>query len=437
MRLKSVNSQLRLMAFVCVFALTAGSLYTVAAQNHLNSHSARKPRAPQRIVPARSNLSGRLAGLKIVEVARKSLAAQAGLKFGDVLIAYNQRPITNEEEIDQALKFFQRQHDQTGEPATVELALYRDGDLNVTTIRVPIGLLGISTREWTLAGAFIEDAVVRHNDYESAEKTVDEAAASGNYTSDQLLHMRMLCVNNEVDGDKIRQSQVDELFRKYEPEKLRLFANYDLLYNKRYRAAVATLERYLKIQGVDVSTEISLASCYTELEKYNEADALLTKMLGRPKGDENTPTEYGLSVVSDLQAKIYMGRRQYDRAEKNFKAALERSPNDPYYTVAFLYCAAQRDITGEKKGEFDIAYSIVSARSPIAAEVMTYHIDALRAFVMVKRGRNSLARKIVDKWRESADARRYVPVFWSRFPDGGAIIDTWNLLMGDEAIALR
>jgi len=388
----------------------------------------------RRLVPAKNDLAGAVAGLKIVEVAPKSLAARAGLKYGDVLIAYNKRPITNEEEIDEVLRFFQRQYDQTGKPLTAELSLYVNGDTTLTTVNIPIGRLGIFTREWTFAGAFVEDAIVNRNDYSSAQKYADQAAASGDYTNDQILRMRMLCLNNEVDEDNIRQVQVDELYRKYDPEKLRLFANYDLVYNKRYRAAAATLERYLKI-NVDVSTELNLASCYTEMNKFDEADKLLTKVLARSKASENAASEYGHSVVSDLQAKIYMGRRQYDRAEEHFQLALEHYPNDPYYTIAFLYCAAQRDIAGDKAGEFDAAYRIVSARSPITVEVMGYHIDALRAFVLVKQQRVSLARKIVDKWRDSADAKRYIPVFWRRFPDGSEIIDTWDLLMGDQSVA--
>jgi hypothetical protein len=120
--------------------------------------------------------------------------------------------------------------------------------MTVKTLQVPIGKLGIYTREWTFAGAFVEDAIVDRDHYAEAEKYADEAAASGQYTDDQILHMRMLCVNNEKDGDNIRQTQVDELYRKYPADKLTLFGNYDLLYNKRYRAGAAVFERYLKIK---------------------------------------------------------------------------------------------------------------------------------------------------------------------------------------------
>jgi tetratricopeptide (TPR) repeat protein len=426
---RPTNSWFRI-AFLSILVLAVGGWTTVAAKKDLKiRHSA------QRIVPAKSNLSGTLAGLKIVGVAPNGAAAQAGLKYGDVIIAYNRRPITTEEEIYEVMRLFNRQQDQTKKPATAELSFYRDGDMTVRTIRVPMGRLGIYTREWTFAGDLVEDAIVHRNDYASAQKYADKAARSGNYTDDQILHMRMLCLNNERDGDKIREVQVDELYRKHLPEKLRLFANYDLLYNKRYRAGAAIFDRYLKINRGDVSTELSLASCYVEIEKYDEADALLARILTRPKDDENAPTEYGLSVLSIIRAKIYLGQRQYGRAQERFQAAFEHHPDDPYYTLGFLYCAARRDIGGEKAGEFEAAYRMVSAQSPETEELIGYHIDALRAFVLVKQRRISAARAIADKWRDSSDARQYVPIFWRRFPDGVEIIDTWNLLLDQQAVA--
>jgi hypothetical protein len=60
---------------------------------------------------------------------------------------------------------------------------------------------------------------------------------------------------------------------------------------------------------------------------------------------------------------------------------------------------------------------------------MGYHIDALRAFTMVKRNRRHEASALVWKWKNSPDAKRYIPVFWSRFPEGSTIIDNWNSLL--------
>ena len=416
-----------------ILVLAASGFAAVAGYRYVNTNLAgwlQSKRTPFEIgIPSEKNdLYGTLAGLKIVEVIPNSAASRAGLKYGDVLIAYNNRPITNEQEIDAVMSFFQRQHDRTGKPTTAELSLYRDGDMTVKTLRVPIGRLGIYTREWTFAGAFVEDAIVDRSDYASAEKYADSAAASGQYTDDQILHMRMLCLNNEKDGDNIRQIQVDELYRKYPADKLTLFGNYDLLYNKRYRAGAAIFERYLKIKKVDVSTELNLASCYTEMEKYDEAEALISTVLARREGDENAPSEYGLSVLSNIRAKIYMGRRQYDRAQAGFQTALERYPGDSYYTLAFLYCATRRDVSGEKPGEFEAAYSMTSAQSRETERLMGYHIDALRAFILVKQHRIPTARATVAKWRDSADAKRYIPIFWQRFPEGFQIIDNWNAL---------
>jgi tetratricopeptide (TPR) repeat protein len=317
----------------------------------------------------------------------------------------------------------------------VELSLYRDGEMTVRTLSVPLGRLGIYTREWTLAGAFVEEAIGA-GDYVSAEKYLAEAAASGRYTGAQILHMRILCLSNERDRDAILQKQIDELYRTYPPEKLRLFANYDLLYHKRYRAAAAIFERYLKLKRVDVATELTLALCYTELEKYDDAEPLLARIAARPETDENAATQYVLSEASNLRARIYMGRRQYSRAQELFRKGLDEHAGNSYYALAFLYCAARREIVEGRAGEFEAAYEFVTARSDEIEQQMGYHIDALRAYVQVKGRHLSAARATVDKWVDSADARRFVPLFWGKFPNGAEIIKNWNQLLGERPMAI-
>lgn len=387
---------------------------------------------PGDLPPSKKDFYGTLAGLKIVEVTPNSPAARVGLKYGDILVAYNKRPVSNQDEISAVMDYEEEQYNQTGKPATVELTLYRDGDMAVKTLRVPIGHLGIYTREWTFAYAFVDDAIMQRNDYAEAEKYANQAAASGQYNSDQLLHMRMLYVNNEKDGEAVRQRQVDELYQNSPADKVTLFGNYELLYNKRFRAGAAIFERYLKIKKVDVSTELNLAACYTELDRYEDADALLKKVLARPEKDANAPSEYGLSVLSNIRGKIQMGHHEYDRAQERFLAALERYPGDSYYLLAFLYCAAQRDISGEKPGEFEAAWRTVSTQLGETQKAMGYHLDALRAFMLVKHNRREEASALVSKWKNSADAKRYIPMFWNRFPEGSNIIENWNYLLSNN-----
>ena len=381
----------------------------------------------------KTDSTGAVAGLRIVTMAPQGAAARAGLKYGDVLIAYNNRPITSEEELDAAMRFFARQR---ANPSDVELSLYRDGEMTVRTVRVPAGRLGIDTREWTLAGAFVEQAIDA-GDYVSAEQYLTDATASRHYTADQLLHMRLLCLNNETDGTAVRQKEVAELYRTYAPEKLRLFTNYDLLYHKRYRAAAAIFEEYLKRNPADAATELALASCYAELARYDDADALLAKIVARPEADENAATPYVLSEVSNVKARIYMGREQYDRAQELFRKALDQFPDDSYYSLAFLYCAARREVVENRSGEFETAYEFVTRRSDAIEKVMGYHIDALRAYVQVKEHHLSAARATVDKWMDSADARRFVPVFWRNFPQGAEIVSNWNELIGPRSIVMN
>lgn len=429
---RSLSEQLKYVYWMIVTSVVVYLLGGLNVGAQQKSANLRRERIP--IPSVKTDLSGTRAGVKITGVGSNSAAARAGLKYGDVVIAYNNRPITNEEELDAVIRFFQQQFEQTGRQVTAELSLYRGGDLSVRTFRVPVGRLGIYTRDWTFAGKLIQEAIIDREDYAAAEEYVNEAVASGHYTDDQILHMRLLCLNNETDGDKIRQTQVDQLYKKYQPEKLRLFANHDLLYHNRYYAAAAIFERYLKIKPADVSTELTLASCYAETGKYDEAEALLAKVLGRPKADESAASEYGLSMLSNIQAKIYMGRGQYARAQESFKKALEQYPDDPYYTLAFLYCAARREVSGDEAGDFEAAYKMVSTRVEKTEGLMGYHVDALRAFVFMKQQHVYKARTMVVKWKDSADAKRYIPIFWRSFPDGVEIVNNWNLLIRQQAL---
>src|ERR1043165_9424362 len=63
----------------------------------------------------KSNLNGTLAGLKIVGVQPNSCAARVGLKYGDILVAYDNRPVTNEEEISAAMEHAQRIQSRHGD----------------------------------------------------------------------------------------------------------------------------------------------------------------------------------------------------------------------------------------------------------------------------------------------------------------------------------
>src|SRR5688500_4476658 len=75
-----------------LLVLLGGGWPTRAAYGHVDTNPGNLPYTSQRGIPARSNLSGTLAGLKIVGVASNGAAARAGLKYGDVLIAYNNHP---------------------------------------------------------------------------------------------------------------------------------------------------------------------------------------------------------------------------------------------------------------------------------------------------------------------------------------------------------
>src|SRR4029453_3270131 len=112
--------------------VTSILLFTGSAWNLVAGQKSVNVRGASTTIPAaKSNLTGTRAGVKITGVGPKSAAVRAGLKYGDVLIAYNNRPITNEDELDGVIRFFQRQFDQSGRHVVAELSLYRGGDLTV------------------------------------------------------------------------------------------------------------------------------------------------------------------------------------------------------------------------------------------------------------------------------------------------------------------
>src|SRR5688500_2037293 len=163
-----INYLLRIF-LVSLLVLSVGGWTTVSAYEPVDTNSDNLRYTTQRLNPARSNLSGTLAGLKIVGVASNGAAARAGLTYGDVLIAYNNHPVNTEEDIDATIRFFMARQDQTGQRPTAKLLFYRDGDMTVRTIHVPMGRLGIDTRDRTLAGALEEGVIVHRNDYLAAK----------------------------------------------------------------------------------------------------------------------------------------------------------------------------------------------------------------------------------------------------------------------------
>ena len=118
---QSFGKQCRNHAFwisVVAVVVLSGTWNSIAAHKSLKLKTDGK--ADRRVPPAKNDLSGRLAGLKIVTVAPNSAAARVDLRYGDVLIAYNNRPITNEEELDAVVRYFHRQQDQTQTSHSVE-----------------------------------------------------------------------------------------------------------------------------------------------------------------------------------------------------------------------------------------------------------------------------------------------------------------------------
>jgi S1-C subfamily serine protease len=99
-------------------------------RQHLQARTGTNPLAGD-LTPVKKDFYGTLAGLKIVEVTPNSPAARVGLKYGDILVAYNRRPVSNQDEISAAMDYEQEQYNRTGKPATIELTLYRDGDMAI------------------------------------------------------------------------------------------------------------------------------------------------------------------------------------------------------------------------------------------------------------------------------------------------------------------
>lgn len=131
-----------------------------------------------------------------------------------------------------------------------------------------------------------------------------------------------------------------------------------------------------------------------------------------------------------------MGRGEYARAQELFRKALDQYGDNSYFALALLYCAARREVVEGRAGEFEATHEFVTGRSDEIEALMGYHIDALRAYVQVKRRHLAAARATVDKWIDSADARRFVPLFWRNFPKGSEIINNWNQLLGERAMAV-
>jgi tetratricopeptide (TPR) repeat protein len=353
-------------------------------------------------------------GILIERVLQGSPAEQIGLHVGDVIVGYNGTRVTDDHSIDAARSRALRQLF----PSEVVLTVYPDGQCTPVKIKAPKGRLGIETNEWTYAGTFAYDALITKGNQQLAEQYVSDAERSGEYDENQMLHMKVMVVPNGTGAEESarRESIVEELYSKYPAAKLAFIAGKELQHQKRYTAAAAMFERYLKIEPKDVSRRLDLASVYASLFRWDDADRILSAV------QQDEVSEYGAHVFSATKARVLLGQRKFAEAAEIFKREAAENPDDGHSHLAYLFTLVQSGdlrVFREARHNEEIQVPALSKRNE-------FHLDALESYMLAAEGRSQESVGLVQKWQGDPDANRNIQLFWRGMSDGEKIVKNWE-----------
>lgn len=353
-------------------------------------------------------------GSRITEVRPNSPAARLGLQPGDVVIGFNGIPVSDFDQLSEIQQAALRDRSRN----SVELVLFRNQVQSPVFMKAPNTLLGFMSTDWTLDYAFVYDALINHEDQERAEKLTAAADASHAYNNRQILHMKVLVIPNGATAqDEARRRQMtDSLIQQYGIKNVAVMAAWELMNQKRYRAAIPIFERAVADDESDSDNILNLASTEAHIGLYQPAEELLR----RPQAAPDRLTDYGQHVRYGIETNILLGRRQLDLAIPRLQE--EAIEGGLYSNFEYLFAVAE---TGDMD-RFRAAKAELQKRDPFLLKAAPYHVDLLEAHAWRLSGRNEEASALLAKWRDDPDAKLFIPKFWPGVPNGQDVIDTWN-----------
>lgn len=378
-------------------------------------------------------------GLRVEEVFPDSPAAAAGIQSMDLITQYGDHPI-----VDDAGYFAARnQYENTFAP-TVEIAVWRG--VHRMTAKVSTGWLGVKTRANDKVSEAFLGMMNRINsmreipDYmhnrefkgqfdggpakvlEQAKILIDKAESEGTLTPAQIQVARIFMILDDApEEDQRRLAELLKEFIATQPVNYIHMLGNDVFFEKRrYRAAVACFNHYLKTSPNDISMRLTMAVAYNHLGMYEEAEGAANYVF-----DHNLElSNHGHVVAYMAKAYAALGRKDYGRCIQFYDKAwaIEKEP------IAMMFSAFAAAQMGDTE-KVELAIQKYKKALPVRYHEMKLHLDAVQAYALVKSNQPDAARKIVKEWKDTEQTEGRLIGLWRFHPDGLVVARNWADLM--------
>jgi tetratricopeptide (TPR) repeat protein len=190
---------------------------------------------------------------------------------------------------------------------------------------------------------------------------------------------------------------------------LQMMANDKFFRDKRSRAAAACFVEYLKTSPDDVSARLNMAVAYNRVGMYEEANRAVDYLFEHRLrlGD------HGHVVAYESKAVAALGKKEYGKsiqlAEQSF--AIDHRP---FPLIIVQFAAAQMGDMGKLKA----AQQRFEKALPAQYLEMKIHMDAIRAYAMVRNNQLDAAQRLIQPWKDTDGAAGRVRQYWQSVPDG-------------------
>ena len=191
-----------------------------------------------------------------------------------------------------------------------------------------------------------------------------------------------------------------------------------------YETAALLFEKAIRLDPDDVSSRLNLGMTYVQLHRFDEAERVADIFLSRP---DSALSDFGWYNALRTKAGALHGYGRYAEAMTFYEKALSRQPDLDDFTIQMEYLLSAAWLGDPDR--FEGAVRLCDSRGGKGYLQRPFYVDSLRAFVLVRRNQPDAARKIVEKWRENAEANRRIRTYWKRTPDRTAIAENWNQLL--------
>jgi predicted negative regulator of RcsB-dependent stress response len=357
-----------------------------------------------------------VSGVLVEEVPLLTAANRIGLRGGDIIIKYNEEPVTDFRTYRAVLDRF-----AAGGVRSVTLTVMRAGA--PVEITAPAGLLGFDARswEWVTHRTFKLVRADRTEDAISMLATIgpSEVSEAG------YLKSKIVILDDNDAQDELRNALLSRLLPLVAPDEFCCLGT-SFLNAGRTKAAEVFLTKAIEADPADITARVNLAIAYTRLKKYDDAARLMDDIVA------NHSRELGDLGWHDLlqnRGEVYLSRHNDAAAATDFRKAIELDvdPDDDDTNLLNLYLLSLARLKDLDRFEEGVALCTKHATKGYSSR--PYDRDGLRAYALLANGNEDGARAAVQKWRNDANAQKWFKNYWGRdFPGASDVMDVWNRL---------